>query len=355
MDSLLAIRARGITKCFGDVVALDGIDLDVAQGQIHGLVGPNGAGKTTLLGLLLGLAVADSGTLEILGSPVGRTFAAPDGVAGFVDGPGLYPSLTARQNLAALAALRGQDARTAGIDDVIGQVGLTDVADDRIRGFSLGMRQRLGLAAALLTKPRLLVLDEPSNGLDPAGKKHVHGVLARLAAEGTSVVLSSHRMDDLEALCSEVTILATGRVVFSGPLRKLAAENRELDYRLIASDPQTARRLAADTPGIRLVGDGRPRGDEVLVVRALVPALDELVVRLVQSGTALRELAPVVSPLEAAFLALTEHQGAGSEGTESGAERPESVVEQQEAGAERRQQAAAQPQDTHAEQQEAGR
>jgi ABC-2 type transport system ATP-binding protein len=355
MDSLLAIRARGITKCFGDVVALDGIDLDVAQGQIHGLVGPNGAGKTTLLGLLLGLAVADSGSLEILGSPVGRTFAAPDGVAGFVDGPGLYPSLTARQNLAALAALRGQDARTAGIDDVIGQVGLTDVADDRIRGFSLGMRQRLGLAAALLTKPRLLVLDEPSNGLDPAGKKHVHGVLARLAAEGTSVVLSSHRMDDLEALCSEVTILATGRVVFSGPLRKLAAENRELDYRLIASDPQTARRLAADTPGIRLVDDGRPGGDEVLVVRALVPALDELVVRLVQSGTALRELAPVVSPLEAAFLALTEHQGAGSEGAESGAERPESVVEQQEAGAGRRQQAAAQPQDTHAEQQEAGR
>ncbi|WP_433447423.1 ABC transporter ATP-binding protein [Streptomyces sp. CA-142005] len=355
MDSLLAIRARGITKCFGDVVALDGIDLDVAQGQIHGLVGPNGAGKTTLLGLLLGLAVADSGSLEILGSPVGRTFAAPDGVAGFVDGPGLYPSLTARQNLAALAALRGQDARTAGIDDVIGQVGLTDVADDRIRGFSLGMRQRLGLAAALLTKPRLLVLDEPSNGLDPAGKKHVHGVLARLAAEGTSVVLSSHRMDDLEALCSEVTILATGRVVFSGPLRKLAAENRELDYRLIASGPRTARRIAADTPGIHLVDDGRPGGDEVLVIRALVPALDELVVRLVQSGTALRELAPVVSPLEAAFLALTEHQEAESEGKESGAERPESAVEQQEAGAERQLQAAAKPQDTHAEQQEAGR
>ncbi|MQY36545.1 Vitamin B12 import ATP-binding protein BtuD [Streptomyces sp. RB17] len=384
MDSLLAIRARGITKCFGDVVALDGIDLDVPQGQIHGLVGPNGAGKTTLLGLLLGLAVADSGRLEILGTPVGRTFAAPDGVAGFVDGPGLYPSLTARQNLAALAALRGQDARMAGIDDVLDQVGLTDVADDRIRGFSLGMRQRLGLAAALLTKPRLLVLDEPSNGLDPAGKKHVHGVLARLAAEGTGVVLSSHRMDDLEALCSEVTILATGRVVFSGPLRKLAAEHRELDYRLIASDPQAARRLAADTPGIRLVDDavGRP-DDEVLVVRALVPALDELVLRLVRSGIALRELAPVVSPLEAAFLALTDHQWTGTERTESGAGQPESVNEQPEsgqgrreaaveqpesgqgrreaaveqpgAGAEEQQEVGAQPPDTHDQQQEAGR
>jgi ABC-2 type transport system ATP-binding protein len=309
MDTPLAVRARGITKSFGDVVALDGIDLDVAHGQIHGLVGPNGAGKTTLLGLLLGLAVADSGSLEILGTPVGRALAAPDGVAGFVDGPGLYPSLTARQNLAALAALRGRDARTAGIDDVLDQVGLTDVADDRVRGFSLGMRQRLGLAAALLTKPRLLVLDEPSNGLDPAGKKQVHGVLTRLVADGTSVVLSSHRMDDLEALCSEVTIVATGRVVFTGPLSKLAAENRDLGYRLLTSDPEAARRLAGETAGIRVVDDAGGRQDaEVFVVRAPVPALDELVVRLVHAGIAVRELAPVVSPLEAAFLALTEQQ-----------------------------------------------
>ncbi|TVT56321.1 ABC transporter ATP-binding protein [Amycolatopsis rhizosphaerae] len=309
MDTTLAVRARGITRWFGEVIALDGVDLDVAQGQIHGLVGPNGAGKTTLLGLLLGLSVADEGRLEILGTPVGRALAAPDGVAGFVDGPGLYPSLTARQNLAALTALRGRDARTAGVGDVLDQVGLTDVADDRVRGFSLGMRQRLGLAAALLTRPRLLVLDEPSNGLDPAGKRHVHGVLTRLAADGTTVVLSSHRMDDLEALCSEVTILATGRVVFSGPLNKLSAENGELDYRLVTSDPEATRRLAEDTPGVRVVEDVTARrGDEVLVVRLLVPALDELVVRLVREGIAVRELAPVVSPLEAAFLALTEQQ-----------------------------------------------
>ncbi|MGW3287463.1 ABC transporter ATP-binding protein [Streptomyces sp. NPDC001002] len=309
MGILHAVRAGGITKCFGDVVALDGVDLDVTQGQIHGLVGPNGAGKTTLLGLLLGLAVADSGRLEILGQQVGRAFAAPDGVAGFVDGPGLYPSLTARQNLAALAALRGADARTAGIDDVLDQVGLTDVADDKARGFSLGMRQRLGLAAALLTKPRLLVLDEPSNGLDPAGKRHVHGVLNRLAADGTAVVLSSHRMDDLEALCSEVTILATGRVVFSGPLSKMAAESRELEYRLRTSDTQAARLLAAETAGIRVVDYIGARQDaEVLIVRALVPALDELVAQIVRSGIAVRELAPVVSPLEAAFLELTDQQ-----------------------------------------------
>ena len=293
-----AVRARGITKCFGDVVALDGVDLDIAPGQIHGLVGPNGAGKTTLLGLLLGLAVPDEGSLEILGAPVGRALTAPDGVAGFVDGPGLYPQLTARQNLAALGKLRG---RAANIDEVLADVGLTDVADDKVRGFSLGMRQRLGLAAALLTNPRLLVLDEPSNGLDPAGKRHVHGVLTRLADNGATVIVSSHRMDDVEALCAEVTILATGRVVFTGPLGKLSAENRELDYRLRTSDPVAAARTAADTPGITVLDSG-----ELLVVRAEIPALDDLVSRLVQAGTAVRELAPVVSPLEAAFLALTE-------------------------------------------------
>src|SRR5215475_3103672 len=121
---ILAVRAREVTKRFGDVVALDGIDLDVAPGSIHGLVGPNGAGKTTLLGLMLGLTIADKGSLEILGVHVGRALAAPDGVAGFVDGPGLYPSLTARQNLAALAALRGLDSGATSVDDVLNGVGL---------------------------------------------------------------------------------------------------------------------------------------------------------------------------------------------------------------------------------------
>ncbi len=287
-----SVRARGLRKSFGDVVALDGVDLDVAEGRVHGLVGPNGAGKTTLLGLLLGLARADGGELEILGSPVREL---PGGVAGFVDGPGLYPALTARQNLDALARLRGDGAD--GIGDALEQVGLAAVADDRVRGFSLGMRQRLGLAAALLARPRLLVLDEPANGLDPAGTRHVHGVLSGLAAQGTAVVLSSHRMDDLAALCSEVTILSTGRVAFSGPLGELVPD--ELDYRLRTSDPAAARRVAAETPGVRVLAG------EALVVRAAVPALDDLVARLVGAGVGVRELTPVVAPLEAAFLALT--------------------------------------------------
>ena len=277
-------------------------------GKVHGLAGPNGAGKTTLLGLLLGLAVADSGELEVLGTRISRTPRVPDGVAGFVDGPGLYPALTPRQNLAALADLHGSAASR--VDEALEQVGLNDVADDRIGGFSLGMRQRLGLAAALLTRPRLLVLDEPANGLDPAGSRHVHRVLAELAATGAAVVVSSHRMDDLAALCSEVTILATGRLVFTGPVSKLATEIGELDYRLRTSDPVRARDIARRTRGIGLpVEPDRvlpPNPDpDTVVVRGPVPALDELVVRLVGAGVAVRELAPVIAPLEAAFLALT--------------------------------------------------
>jgi ABC-2 type transport system ATP-binding protein len=292
------VRARGVGQRFGEVVALDGVDLDVSEGRVHGLVGPNGAGKTTLLGLLLGLTAADRGSLEILGAPVG---ARPDGVAGFVDGPGLYPSLTVWQNLDALARLRG-DGRDR-IADVLEQVGLTDVADDRVRGFSLGMRQRLGLAAALLTRPRLLVLDEPANGLDPAGTRRVHGVLMALAARGTAVVLSSHRMDDLAALCTDVTLLATGRVLFSGPISELAADVDELDYRLRTSDTMAARRIASEL-GVLVSSDA-----DAVVVRAAVPVLDELVARLVGGSVGVRELAPVVAPLEAAFVAMTGGDG----------------------------------------------
>ncbi|MCW2756057.1 MAG: transporter [Marmoricola sp.] len=299
MEWTPVVRARGITKSFGNVVALSGVDLDIDGGQVVGIVGPNGAGKTTLLGLLLGLACAEAGTIEILGTRIGRSLAVPDGVAGFVDGPGLYPALTARQNLAALAALRGQ-LSSREVAEVLAEVGLTDVADDRVRGFSLGMRQRLGLAAALLTRPRLLILDEPANGLDPAGKRHVHRVIGDLADDGVAVVLSSHRLDDLAALCSEITLLAAGRVVFTGPLAKLAAESGELDYRVGTSDPSRAAVLAAGIPGLRVIDPG-----EQLVVSGPVSSLDHLVVRLVGAGIAVRELSPVISPLEAAYLGLT--------------------------------------------------
>ena len=302
MEIRTAVRARSLTKEFGDVVALDGVDLDIATGQMHGLVGPNGAGKTTLLALLLGVSVADGGELQVLGRAVRRLLSVPDGVTGFVDAPGLYPSLSARQNLLALARLRGAGARHA--DHALEQVGLTDVADDRVRGFSLGMRQRLGLAAALLCHPRLLVLDEPANGLDPAGARAVHGTLTRLVAEGTTVVLSSHRMDELAALCAEVTVLVSGRAVFSGPVTELATESGPVEHRLRTSDAGVARHVVAAVPGLELAGTTADA--EALVVRGAVPALDELVARLAAAGVSVRELVAVVPPLEAALLALTQ-------------------------------------------------
>jgi ABC-2 type transport system ATP-binding protein len=294
-------------KHFGDVVALDGVGLDVEPGEVHALVGPNGAGKTTLLGSLLGLSGVDGGELEVLGARVMRRTSVPEGVAGFVDGPALYPSLTARRNLGAVAAFRGRPPSV--VDEALEQVGLGDVADDRVGGFSLGMRQRLGLAAALLVEPRLLVLDEPTNGLDPAGKRHVHRVLRDLAAAGVAVVLSSHRTDDLAAVCSEATILSGGRVVFTGSLRKLAAESPPLDHRIATTDRAATVRLACSQPGLRVLRrdevDDR-LDDDAVVVRGPMPAVDRLVGRLVEAGVALRELAPLVSPLEAAYLALTD-------------------------------------------------
>jgi ABC-2 type transport system ATP-binding protein len=171
------------------------------------------------------------------------------------------------------------------------------------------MRQRIGLAAALLTRPRLLILDEPSNGLDPTGRKHVQGVLRRLAADGTAVLLSSHQMDDLEALCSEVTIVAAGRVVFSGPLSKLADESRPVEYRLRTSDPTTTRHIGDKTPGVTVQPASTANPDpDMLVIRANVPAIDALIPNLLGAGVAVRELTPVISPLESAFLALTQQQ-----------------------------------------------
>ena len=318
-----AVRVRGITTTYGDVVALDGVDLDIPQGRVHGLVGPNGAGKSTLLGSLLGLSVPDRGELEVLGVPVSRTLGVPAGVTGFVDAPALYPSLTARQNLTAVATLRG-GGRTAGegggrgteldgghateVDRALAEVGLTDVADDRLRGFSLGMRQRLGLATALLGRPRLLVLDEPTNGLDPAGRRGIRRILTRLADEGATVVVSSHNMGDLMTLCDEVTILSAGRVVFTGPVAELATRPEWLEHRLVTSDARAARRLALEVRGVWVAAEGgthRTSPGE-LVVGGSVAMMDELVTRLVRSGIAIRELTPVTPPLEAAFIALVD-------------------------------------------------
>lgn len=319
VESELAVHAQGICKSFGDVQALDGVDLDVPRGEVHGLIGPNGAGKTTLLGLLLGLAIADAGALAVLGLPVRRVLGTPEGVSGFVDSPSMYPWLTARQNLVQMARLRGQDADSNGeADRCLEQVGLARVAEERVHGFSLGMRQRLGLAAAMVLKPRLLVLDEPSNGLDPAGRRDVHRVITRLAQEGTAVVISSHRMDEVARHCSRVTLLSVGHVVFSGQVAELAERVVATDYRIVCTDPAALRHLARATRGIALAAapGADAAGDAAVVVHGSEAALDQLTVRLVQAGVGIRELGPVVPPLEAAFLELTDQGAEGARPTD---------------------------------------
>ncbi len=281
------------------MIALDGVDLDIERGQIHGLVGPNGAGKTTLLGLLLGLAVADSGDSA---DPRNRRRRRADDTGrcrGIRRRPRLYPSLTARQNLQSVVSLRGRSEARPDVEEALAIVGLGQVAGDPVRGFSLGMRQRLGLASALLTEPRLLVLDEPANGLDPSGKRQIHGVLTDLAQSGATVILSSHRMDDMAALCADVTLLSAGRVVFSGPPHKLAVEGGQVDYRILTTDHESARRVAEATEDLQLVDlqELRGRSDTGwLVVRGPESAVDAFVARLVGAGIGIRELGPRTPP-----------------------------------------------------------
>jgi len=295
------VEIRALTKRYGSTVAVDDLSFSIGAGRITGFLGPNGAGKTSTLRALLGLVRPTSGEALVEGQPYAQ-LSDPLGTVGAVlEADSFHPARSGRNHLRVLATAAG--VPSARVDTVLGQVELSGAARRRVGGYSLGMRQRLSVAGALLGRPRLLVLDEPANGLDPAGTRHVHRVLTGLAARGTAVVLSSHRMDDLAALCSEVTILATGRVVFSGPLAKLVADGDELDYRLRTSDPAAARRVAAETPDLVVLADD---DRHELVVRGAVPVLDDLVARLVGAGVGVREFAPVVAPLEAAFLALTE-------------------------------------------------
>jgi ABC-2 type transport system ATP-binding protein len=298
MDTAVAVRGRGITKIFGDVVALDHVDVSVARGQIHGLVGPNGAGKTTLLGLMLGLAVADEGDLEILGAPVGRALPAPDGVSGFVDGPGLYPTLTAKQNLATLVSLRFGEASGAGVAEALELVGLSEVADDKVRGFSLGMRQRLGLAAALIRHPRLLILDEPGNGLDPRGIRDLRELLTGLNSTGVTIVLSSHLLAEVEQLCTRVGVLDAGRLVLQDDLAALRAPTG----RILLDTPD------ADQVAAMLDGQVEHRDGQQLLVRCQNAAA--LTARMVGAGLRISAIGPQQRTLEEIVLSVT---GTGSD------------------------------------------
>ena len=293
-----ALAGYGLSKRFGAVLAVDGVDLRVEPGTVRGLLGPNGAGKTTLLRMLLGLVRPDAGEIEFFGRRPSAA-AGLDRVAGCVEEPRFYPYLSGRQTLALFAQL---DGAGASVDELLDLVGLRPkAADRRVGGYSTGMRQRLGLATALLGRPRVLLLDEPTTGLDPTGASEMREVVRSLAAEGVAVVMSSHDMGAVSDICSSVTILAAGRVVWDGSIERLRAEAPAAEYRLETSDDARALAHSASHPGVR-VRDGGTSG---LIVSADRDALDGFVLALAGDGIAVRRLAEVASSVEAMFLALT--------------------------------------------------
>jgi ABC-2 type transport system ATP-binding protein len=296
-----AVETDGLAKRFGETRALDGVSLRVDTGEVRGLLGRNGAGKTTLLRVLFGLLRPDAGSVLLFGrDPEPDGVLARADVAGFVEEPRFYPYLTARRNLELLGRLDG-GSRRGQVDEVLDSVGLGGGRDQRVGTFSTGMRQRLGLAASLLRRPRLLLLDEPTIGLDPPGTRDVRQLIRALAADGVTVFLSSHDMSEVDEVCESVVIIHRGRVVWDGRLDRLREEARAHVHLLSTSDDRRALELGLVQPGV----DVEWAPDRGLTVRADDPARDGYVLALGRAGIAVRRLEPELPPLEAHFAAVT--------------------------------------------------
>jgi ABC-2 type transport system ATP-binding protein len=298
---VVAVQASGLVKRFETTCALDGADLRVGEGEVHGLLGPNGAGKTTLLRLLFGLVAPDAGTIELFGKRVDGPGPLPlDGVAGFVEEPSFYPYLSGRANLELFAELDGGRA-TNQVERMLERVGLAGRGDDRVSGYSTGMRQRLGIASALLRAPRLLLLDEPTSGLDPAGARDIRALVRDLCADGAAVLLSSHQIGEIEDVCDGFTVLRKGQVVWSGTAAELRAQAPGSAYSLATSDDARAIQIAQGRAGISAL----PAPDGGIALSADDESLDPYVLALGHAGVAVRRLELLVSPLESMFFALT--------------------------------------------------
>jgi ABC-2 type transport system ATP-binding protein len=298
----VAVGARGLVKRFESTIAVDRVDLEVHEGEVRGLLGPNGAGKTTLLRMLFGLVAPDTGSIELFGRPLHGSDRFPlEGVAGFVEDPSFYPYLSGRANLELLAELDGGGARQR-IDDALERMDLLGRARDRVSGYSSGMRQRLGIAAALLREPQLLLPDEPTSGLDPAGAREVGVLLRELSSQGVAVLLSSHLIGEIENTCDGFTVVARGRVVWSGSAAQLRAQASASAYSLATSDDKRALEIAELHRGVRA---GWSRTGE-LEIEIQERELDSYVLALGREGVAVRRLELRVSPLESMFFALTE-------------------------------------------------
>ena len=299
---MTVLTVSGLTKRFATTCAIDGVDLTLGEGEVRGLLGPNGAGKTTLLRMLLGLVRPDEGMIELFGRRLdGQDSLSLDGVSGFVEEPSFYPYLSGRANLEVLAELDGPDVRTR-INDVLERVQLRERASDRVGCYSSGMRQRLGIAAALMRAPGLLLLDEPTSALDPAGARFVAGLVRALSQDGVAVLLSSHQIEELEGLCDSFSVLSRGRVVWEGTADRMLAQAPPSAYRMATSDDARALELASERPGVR--AERSPSGD--LTVEADDGTLDPFVLALGQADVAIRRLELSMSPLQSMFFALTD-------------------------------------------------
>jgi ABC-type multidrug transport system ATPase subunit len=292
----LVIETRALTKRYGDaILAVDDLELRVRRGEVYGFLGPNGAGKTTTLRMLLGLVQPTTGEAAVLGAPPG----SPDGLArigSMVEAPAFYPYLSGRDNLRVLAGYAGVGKDR--VEAVLAEVGLSDRAADRSATYSLGMKQRLGVAAALLKDPELLILDEPTNGLDPGGMAEMRAFIRSLGQGGRTVVLSSHLMGEVEQVSDRVGVIRDGSLVAEGTVEELRGR---AGLRVRAEPQAQAARLIADLPDV----DGVTRVDgllDVTVDTARAPAINRA---LVQAGIAVSELYAQKASLEDIFLELT--------------------------------------------------
>jgi ABC-2 type transport system ATP-binding protein len=305
------IEVEGLRKEYrrlrgGKTVAVAGLDLEVPEGGVFGFLGPNGAGKTTTIRCLLGLVRPTAGRLRMLGVDVpGRLADVIDTVGSIVEQPALFPRFSGRRNLEILGHIVG--ASGSSIDRVLERVGLADRQDDAVRAYSLGMKQRLGIAAALLKDPQVLILDEPANGLDPAGIVEVRELVRSLGSEGRTVFISSHILSEVQQTADRVAILARGRAITSGPVNEVLATGRARGLLVGVDDPGVARTALADAGIGATVDGGRLRVD-------LPPDAASSITRaLAERGIYLSELRPDEADLETVFLELTrDHQAGGS-------------------------------------------
>ena len=303
-----AVETHGLTKRFGTNVAVDEVELLVPRGSAFGYLGPNGAGKTTLIRTLLGLTRAASGTMSLLGNPVpAQRSRALARVGAIVDEPRFHPHLTGQENLRLLAAARGGDADSR-IVPSLARVGLAGRAGDKVASYSMGMRQRLGVAACLLGDPELLILDEPMNGLDPAGMHEMREMIQSLVEEGRTVMLSSHLLDEVERTCDAVAIVDHGRVIRQGPIDELTRGAGTV-VQVDCAEPSQAAKLI-DEAGIAA---GATLTEAGLTITLPAGASRELVAdinrRLVGAGIAVYGLQEIRTSLEDWFLSVTSRLG----------------------------------------------